>query len=198
MSAIDQHSIGPTSNIHVLSEAHIDNRGGVIQISLTGPASTSIFEALRPYICIRATFDGDDRDDAPKCHPETRKSIIGDIESWPANIDEESGILWMRGPVGTGKSAIARKVCEDLNRRDPRLIAGSFFFWRNDSDRNSLKNFIATIAYRLSIIFPQVGDLIRLALANDPFAMDRSLEVQWDTLIIKPLRLTLQDTGYSQ
>ncbi|KAF8649160.1 hypothetical protein AX16_005958 [Volvariella volvacea WC 439] len=143
-------------------------------------------------------FNGDDRDDAPKCHPETRKSILGDIEPWAISVESEAGIIWLTGPVGTGKSAIARKVCEDLNQQDLRLVAGSFFFWRSDSGRSSLETFIPTIAYRLSVIIPGVGELIRQALVNDPSTLNHSLEVQWDTLVIKPLRQTLLNTEVTQ
>ncbi|KAF8654801.1 hypothetical protein AX16_003370 [Volvariella volvacea WC 439] len=143
-------------------------------------------------------FNGDDRDDAPKCHPETRKSIVGDIEPWAIGMDLETGILWLKGPVGTGKSAIARKVCEDLHKQNPRSLVGSFFFWRNDGNRNSLKAFVPTIAYRLSIVVPKIGELIRTALVNDPSILNHALEEQWDALIIKPLLETLPKIDFAQ
>ncbi|KAF8654803.1 hypothetical protein AX16_003372 [Volvariella volvacea WC 439] len=181
----------PSRNSHFLSNSFVDNRNGTIQVNAPLSPTTSalsIFDLLHPYICSRAMFDGDDRDDAPKCHPETRKSILGDIEPWAISRNSEGGILWLKGPVGTGKSAIARKVCEDLHKQDPRLLIGSFFFWRNDSGRNSVKTFVATIAYRLSVVMPEVGELIVHAILQNPSIMDYPLEPQWDALIIQPLR----------
>ncbi|KAF8649176.1 hypothetical protein AX16_005974 [Volvariella volvacea WC 439] len=181
--------------------SRIDNRyGGIIQVnaSLSSPSPASALELLRPYICSRAVFNGDDRDDTPKCHPETRKSITRDIEPWAVSVESETGILWLKGSVGTGKSAIARKVCEDLDKQDPRLLIGSFFFWRNDSSRNSLRAFVATIAYRISVVFPEACELIRRILANDPSILNHSLELQWDALIIQPLRQLHLNSDFTQ
>ncbi|KAF8649170.1 hypothetical protein AX16_005968 [Volvariella volvacea WC 439] len=193
------NSHNPTHDHNFFSNSSIDNRyGGTIQVNASLPASMPILEILRPYICTRAMFNGDDRDDAPKCHEETRKSIFSDIEPWAVSVDSKTGILWLTGPVGTGKSAISRKVCEDLNRKDPRLLAGSFFFWRSDDGRNSLKAFIPTIVHRLCEALPEVGELMQRTLTNDLSILDRTLEVQWDTLIIKPLCQALLNTEFTQ
>ncbi|KAF8643078.1 hypothetical protein AX16_009219 [Volvariella volvacea WC 439] len=144
-------------------------------------------EKLLNRSCSRATFNGDIRADAPKCHPDTRKSIIASIKSWAADKSCESYLFWLRGSVGTGKSAIARRVCEELDEEDPALLAGSFFFWRNDGDRNSLKTFIATIVYRILVVMPEVGRVIEDVISKDPSILDATLEYQWNALVIKPL-----------
>ncbi|KAF8654811.1 hypothetical protein AX16_003380 [Volvariella volvacea WC 439] len=185
----------PSRDAYFLPDSYVDNRNGTIfntaggttfNIS-SGPAPKSILEILLPYICSQAMFDGDDRSDAPKCHPETRKSIFADIEPWAISIDSETGALWLVGPVGTGKSAIMRKVCVDLDKQDRRLIIGSFFFWRNDNGRNSVKAFVPTIAYRLSMVMPEVGEWISRAIAQNPSILQYPLEAQWNALIIQPL-----------
>ncbi|KAF8649166.1 hypothetical protein AX16_005964 [Volvariella volvacea WC 439] len=198
MSTVEQFSDSTTRDNNFFSRASIDNRyGGTIQVSLSGPPSTSILEVLRNYVCLRAVFNGDDRDGAPKCHPETRRSIIDDIKHWATGVGADTGVLWLKGPVGTGKSAIARKVCEDLDKQNPRLLAGSFFFWRNDRIRNSLRTFVSTIVQRL-IVFSEVGEQIYRALANDPSTLDHTPEVQWETLVIKPLCQGLLNTEFTQ
>ncbi|KAF8645664.1 hypothetical protein AX16_007660, partial [Volvariella volvacea WC 439] len=151
-------------------------------------ASIAVVDMLRPYICTRATFNGDDRDEAPRCHRDTRKSIIGNVELWALDRHSGSGILWMTGPAGMGKSAIARKICEDLNKLDPRTLIGSFFFSKEGGDRNSLRALVPTLAYRLAVAVAEAGEFIRQALASDPFIFDRTIETQWDTLIIRPLQ----------
>ncbi|KAF8654812.1 hypothetical protein AX16_003381 [Volvariella volvacea WC 439] len=189
----------PQDNSFFLN-SRIDNRHGTIQVnaSLSGPAVASIVEVLHKYICSRAMFDGDDREDAPKVHPDTRKSIISDIKPWATSIESKEGILWLTGSVGMGKSAIARKVCEDLHKQDPRLLIGSFFFWRNDPERNSIKAFIPTILYRLSMIMPKVGGLVAQAIVRNPSIMNFPLETQWVTLIIEPLRQVFPNAGIAQ
>ncbi|KAF8651517.1 hypothetical protein AX16_004713 [Volvariella volvacea WC 439] len=185
-----RHSHAPTCDANFLSNAYIDNRNGVIQVnaSVSGnPALKSILDILLPHICSQAMFDGDDRSDAPICHPETRKSITADIERWSVSVDMETGVLWLVGPLGMGKSAIARTVSVNLDRQDARLIVGSFFFWRNDNRRNSIKAFVPTIAYRLSMVMPEVGALIAGAIAQNPSILNYSIQSQWNTLIIEPL-----------
>ncbi|KAF8647536.1 hypothetical protein AX16_006643 [Volvariella volvacea WC 439] len=144
-------------------------------------------DILYVYICPQAMFDGDNRDDAPRCFPGTRKSIIDDIGPWAINADSEIGIVWLTGAIGTGKSAIARTVCENLNARDPRLLAGSFFFLREDNNRNTAKAFVPTIAYHLAVVMPEVGEQIRTALVNNPAILEETIWNQWEALVIRPL-----------
>ncbi|KAF8653686.1 hypothetical protein AX16_003836 [Volvariella volvacea WC 439] len=142
---------------------------------------------LLQRICSRAMFNGDVRADAPRCHPETRRSIVSDIKPWVTDIYSASYILWLKGPVGTGKSAIARRVCEEFHEEDPRLLAGSFFFWRHDNDRNSLKRFAPTIAYRILVVMPEAGRIIEEVILQDPSVLDMTPEYQWNALVVKPL-----------
>ncbi|KAF8644632.1 hypothetical protein AX16_008367, partial [Volvariella volvacea WC 439] len=144
-------------------------------------------ETLYKYTCPDAMFDGDNKNDTAECHPGTRKSIIADIESWSISVGCESGIMWLTGEVGCEKSAIARTVCKRLNAQDPSLLAGSFFLIKGDNDCNSLKSFVSTIAYHLAVVRPEVGRFISGALTKDRSILDRSLETQWEELIIKPL-----------
>ncbi|KAF8663584.1 hypothetical protein AX16_000928 [Volvariella volvacea WC 439] len=116
-------------------------------------------EKLLRCSCTRAMFNGDIRVDTPKCRKETQKSIVTSIRSWAVDINSDSYIHWLGGSVGTGKSAIARQICKELDEEDPALLAGSFF-WRNDDGRNSLKAFVATIAYHISVVIPDIGRVI--------------------------------------
>ncbi|KAF8641773.1 hypothetical protein AX16_009806, partial [Volvariella volvacea WC 439] len=169
-------------NAHVLENSKIWNQGIILNSVSQAP---DVLALLQPYICPQAMFNGDDRPDAPICHPGTRKSIITDIEPWAISADSENGILWLKGPIGVGKSAISHSVCKDLADQHASLLAGSFFFCRSDNNRNSLKSFIATLAYRLAIAIPEAGKLI---LSQDPAILNYSFEDKWKALIIEPLR----------
>ena len=84
---------------------------------------------LLENICVDAVHNSAARCDAPKCHPETRKAVQEDILSWirTDNEDEQGWrILFITGPAGTGKTAIAGSVAETCD--DEGLLAGSFFF----------------------------------------------------------------------
>ncbi|KAJ6568472.1 hypothetical protein B0H19DRAFT_1133357 [Mycena capillaripes] len=97
-----------------------------------------------------------------------------------------SGILWLHGPAGSGKSAIAQSFCERLQEQG--LLGGSFFFKRGDPSRGSAKKIFPTLAYQLAIRLPEIRQLISQTVENDPAIVDRSLSTQLQELIIEPCR----------
>ncbi|KAJ3525271.1 hypothetical protein NMY22_g10649 [Coprinellus aureogranulatus] len=120
------------------------------------------------------------------CLPGTRKDVIRDILAWAENSDvpssqresdspsDRSGvptpspkksILWLCGPVGCGKSAIAQTVAEELERR--HRLAGSFFFFRGSDDRSKFSRCIVTLATQIALAIPEAEPLKRLIF--DPF-----------------------------
>ena len=63
-----------------------------------------LMEAVSP----NAFYDSDNRPDPPKCHPKTRVAVINKIIDWATGmIDTNAFILWLYGPAGAGKTAIA-------------------------------------------------------------------------------------------
>ncbi|KAF6756433.1 hypothetical protein DFP72DRAFT_1066784 [Ephemerocybe angulata] len=80
----------------------------------------SALERLEENVSAGAAHNSDERCDAPKCHPETRIAVQDEIISWitAGDVDEKpKKILWLTGPAGSGKTAIARL------RRHPSLSA---------------------------------------------------------------------------
>jgi hypothetical protein len=141
-----------------------------------------------------AFYDSDNRPDPPKCHPNTRVAVINKIIDWATGIIEtEAFMLWLYGPAGAGKTAIARKVAE-LFAEHGRLLA-SFLFFRSDPKRNTMKPLVANIAYRVACVIPATHDLINTAMEADPLILSYSVEVQFTKLVLEPLRL-LADQGY--
>ncbi|KAF8989346.1 hypothetical protein BDQ17DRAFT_1453857, partial [Cyathus striatus] len=47
-----------------------------------------------------------DQYDAPKCHPDTRTQLLSDIQEWIKVDKKETGIMYLHGPAGAGKSCI--------------------------------------------------------------------------------------------
>jgi sigma54-dependent transcription regulator len=67
-------------------------------------------------VSLNAFYDSDNRPDPPKCHPNTRVTVINKITEWAIGmIDIDAFMLWLYGPTGAGKTAIARKVAELIN-----------------------------------------------------------------------------------
>ncbi|KDR67167.1 hypothetical protein GALMADRAFT_19575, partial [Galerina marginata CBS 339.88] len=127
--------------------------------------------------------------DPPKCHPNTRVAVLDKIMAWIRGLDPETRdalIMWLYGPAGCGKSAIARSIAE-LCYEEGILVA-SYFFSRSDPTRNHARSLITTIAYQASIRFPDIRDHIVQTIDLDPFIFTRSLDAQILALIIEPLQ----------
>ena len=102
-------------------------------------------------------------------------------------------ILWLYGPAGAGKTAIAHDIAQRCDLK--KLLLAGFFFSRADSARSNAKSFIATISYQIAINIPGTRDMIVATMEQDPLILTRSLEAQVAALIVKPLRERL-DAGY--
>ena len=102
------------------------------------------------------------------------------------NLLRTSSVLWLRGPAGAGKTAIAQTFCEMIEKEG--YLAGSFFFSRTVHGRNTAQYLFATIAYQLAIARPEIGERIEKAVASDPSITTKSIEIQLQKLIIEPLQ----------
>ena len=107
--------------------------------------------------------------------------------------DQNAVILWMYGPAGAGKSAIAHDIAHRCDLE--KLLLASFFFSRSDPARSSAKFLIATIAYQIAITIPGTREKIVFTIEQDPLILTRSLEAQVTALIVEPLREPLE-AGY--
>jgi len=146
------------------------------------PAVTKL---LRDKVAPGAFHDSAERYDPPKCHPGTREMVIKEIMEWIQTVDREQLFLWMYGPAGSGKSAIAQSIAELCARLG--LLAASFFFSRTAPGRSDATSLIPTLAYQFTISIPEIAEHIFLAIEKDPLILSRSVKVQLETLILQPL-----------
>ena len=121
---------------------------------------------------------------APKCHPNTRVSFLTRLSNWVKDPESPIDVTWLHGPVGAGKSTIARSLAEILDAEG--LLAGSFFF-RTDSRRNSEKLFVVTLAYQIARSMPVALRYITKVVEDDPSVCSRSLQTQFEMLIVDPV-----------
>ena len=141
-----------------------------------------------------AFYDSDNRSDPPKCHPNTRVAVINKIIDWANGMsDTNSFMLWLYGPAGAGKTAIARKVAELL--ADRGLLLASFLFFRSDPKRNTMKPLVVNIAYRVATVIHGAREPINAVIEADPLILSYSIDIQLRKLVFEPLRL-LVEQGY--
>ncbi|KAJ7845006.1 hypothetical protein B0H14DRAFT_2358300 [Mycena olivaceomarginata] len=135
-----------------------------------------------------AFHDSAERFPWPRCHPETREKLLAVLWRWTCGIDppRNSGILWLYGPAGSGKSAVAQSLCQRL-KEDGRLV-GSFFFKRGNPSRGNARRLFPTLAYQLALLRPELKQMISQMIENDPAVIDRSFSTQLHDLIIEPSR----------
>ena len=99
--------------------------------------------------------------------------------------------MWIYGPAGSGKSAIAQTIAELYFKW--KKLAATFFFSRNAVTRNNEFMLIATLVYQLVNSFPEMRDHVERRIERDPIILDLSLEAQVEALLIQPLDRVLRE-----
>ncbi|KAJ3514295.1 hypothetical protein NMY22_g14786 [Coprinellus aureogranulatus] len=167
---------------------HVDN----FTVNNSLPRNDKAFQILLDNIAIDAVHNSEERYDAPKCHPETRKAVQQEILSWITHGDEDSEpkkILWLTGPAGTGKTAIMGSIADTCDEEG--LLAGSFFYasFTGSEKRCSKRYLVATLAYHLIqglVDEHPLRHAILAAIQRDPFVFKRQLKDQVRIALLKP------------
>ncbi|KAF4613605.1 hypothetical protein D9613_008189 [Agrocybe pediades] len=156
------------------------------QASLDNKAAIDI---LTDAVAPSAFHDSEARFDPPRCHPRTRVKVLERIMDWI--VGAAKPFLWLNGAAGAGKSAIAQSIIEQGIERG--LLLASFFFSRSDPSRNHAGPLIATLAYQLYCAFPEteVQTTILSAIKKDPLIFKKTLQRQFTSLVIEPLKAYL-------
>jgi hypothetical protein len=152
-------------------------------------------ELLQQHIAPGAFHNSDERFDPPKCHPHTRRAVLKEITDWVKDANKVALFLWLYGPAGAGKSAIAQTIAELLEKAG--LLAVAFFFSRNAAGRNEKTPLVATLVYQLVTSIPEIRVHVLEALEENPALFSRSIEAQVHALIVKPLNAVANDETLS-
>jgi NACHT domain len=139
------------------------------------------------WIATEAFHNSEELTYAPKCHPQTRLAVLGDIMKWVNESEaQDDFMMWLFGSAGAGKSAIAKKIAELAAEKG--LLIGTFFFSRISPKRNSKDRLIPTLVYQLAQSIPDTRAYIEDAIERDPAIFNKNLQTQIDTLFIKPFQ----------
>ncbi|KAJ3516952.1 hypothetical protein NMY22_g14081 [Coprinellus aureogranulatus] len=170
--------------------------------NLAGDGSTNsnshkqALQALLDNAAPAAVHDSSDQSDAPRCHPETRIAVQGQILTWAGYGGETSipqRILWLSGPAGAGKTAIMGTIADSLKKKGN--LAAAFFFssFSSVKERRVKDHFITTLAYQL-IQHESSGRMrclrkkVLALIEKDPSVFKKSLREQMEALVLKPMR----------
>ncbi|KAF8997578.1 hypothetical protein BDQ17DRAFT_1391864 [Cyathus striatus] len=142
------------------------------------------FNLLQKQMVEGASHDAGERHDAPKCYPQTRKAVLSNIMSWVNSDNDTTRIMWLYGPAGAGKSAIAQTTAEECHREGK--LAASFFYSRFSAGRNTKDGLVATIAYQLCVSVPAVKESIIKNIEKNPKIFKSNIHTQMKALVIEP------------
>lgn len=153
---------------------------------------------LHEHISLAALHNSKARRPAPRCYPNTRVSVIDTITEWVSNVNSPDGhrILWLHGPLGSGKSTIAQTLAEHYTSENNRKLAGSFFFSSAAPDRNTDQNFIATLAHQFVCSIRGIDDsgtVLGPVVKANPLIFNEPLEEQIRLLIVEPMMQAVSD-----
>ncbi|KAM6499298.1 hypothetical protein JOM56_004806 [Amanita muscaria] len=136
-------------------------------------------ENLKEYVSFAALHDSAEQDPDRRCHPGTRKTVLKQLRDWFDNPNPTDPIIWLHGPAGAGKSAIAQTIADEYKKRG---VAATFFFYRSDASRNDGKRLFPTIAWQLAFSIPPTKDFIVHALNETPHLPTQAVEPQFEEL----------------
>ncbi|KAJ3571722.1 hypothetical protein NP233_g3569 [Leucocoprinus birnbaumii] len=123
----------------------------------------------------------------PRCHSGTRNDYIDRITNWAlGGSHRERPILWMHGPFGAGKTAIAQSSADILQLQGK--LAASIFFSRSSSECDDPRRVFTSIAYQIATKLPFFGDILDRRLRSNPAIAMKSLSMQFQELLVLPLR----------
>ncbi|KAF8203557.1 hypothetical protein K438DRAFT_573498 [Mycena galopus ATCC 62051] len=146
----------------------------------------AVLDKLHRAAANDASHDAGERFPPPRCHPATRTDILAELNDWALEDDPTSRILWLHGPAGAGKSAVAQTLCQNLEAEGH--LGASFFFKRGHSSRGHATKLFPTIAYQLAHVLPEFKTAILMCMDNEPAVLAKSLSVQLERLVMAPLQ----------
>ncbi|KIL63369.1 hypothetical protein M378DRAFT_677182 [Amanita muscaria Koide BX008] len=125
------------------------------------------------------------------CFEGTRVALLREMANWVTSSDE-SRMYILSGLAGIGKSTVAYTIAS--RAADLNLLGASFFFSRDEADRNNAKKLFTTIAYQLCVynetFATAIGDV--LLTESGSAATTKDPQEQLQVLILDPLRSIVQ------
>ncbi|KAF5328662.1 hypothetical protein D9619_011517 [Psilocybe cf. subviscida] len=153
------------------------------------PSLGQELKVLYDSVAPNAILNAGGRADDVRCHPGTRKDVIGLIDKWRVDIQDgvtANRMFWLSGPAGAGKTAIVQTVAESW--KSLGIHTANFFFFRTDASRSHPGSLISTLLYQIFDFYPAVRKAIGRVLRLKPRILETKLEEQIDELICTPFR----------
>ncbi|TEB40235.1 hypothetical protein FA13DRAFT_1724456 [Coprinellus micaceus] len=186
------------SSRHHIGDVHTSNTTNHFHGSTSIPGTfKGPQDRLEEFVSKGAAHDSAERGtDAPKCYPETRDAVQGELLGYIEH--GKARVVWLTGPAGAGKTAIMGSIADTCHAR--RWLAGSFFVSESakNVDHSSKRYLIPTLAYHLfQLDIPGLPAAILSAIASNPSVFDKRLDQQVEILILAPIRKVRENADAS-
>ncbi|KAF5349639.1 hypothetical protein D9756_008981 [Leucocoprinus leucothites] len=179
-SQLERHS---QSTSELLNNAH---NFSISHSSMHDFSNTQIQQLVLQTIMngdANATVNSSARYPPPRCHEGTREKVVEKLKTWFHDPVRQSKAIWLYGPAGTGKSAVAQTFAEYCEAEN---CLGATFFFSRPNHRDRYETIIPTIAYQLAITFPSYQTMLSNVIAADTTVLDKAPRVQLKKLIVEP------------
>lgn len=123
------------------------------------------------------------------CLHGTRTDIIDFIMEWVniTDLKRQHNVLWLRGLAGSGKSTLSTTIANSLSVME--RLAAFIFFERDVSIRSDPSAVIRTLAYKVGVSHPVVGEAISANVSKYPEIVHFPLQSQFQHLLVQPMTL---------
>jgi hypothetical protein len=123
-----------------------------------------------------------------QCLPGTRTEILSQITDWiNGSGDAAKRVLWLSGPAGTGKSAIAHTIAKWFNEMG--VLGSCFCFDKTQEAEKHHEKVFSTIARDLADRDPEMRRSLADAVKNSTSLKNsRDIFQQWEKLLMEPLK----------
>jgi hypothetical protein len=110
-----------------------------------------------------------------------------DLTVWFDDPKRKTKGIWLEGPAGTGKTAVAQTFAEWCFEQG---CLGAAFFFSRPNGRNKFETVIPTIAYQLAKQLPAYERHLVRIIVHDPTILETTPRTQFKKLIIEPFTLS--------
>jgi hypothetical protein len=119
------------------------------------------------------------------CLAGTRVQFLSDIVRW-IKTHNSPPVCWVNGLAGTGKSTVARSICEAMAAEG--LLAASFFISRRSADRRDSRRVIPSLVYQMALWSDPIRSAVAAAIRKAPDIAERVIAEQATELMAVALQ----------
>ncbi|KAF9444582.1 hypothetical protein P691DRAFT_677324 [Macrolepiota fuliginosa MF-IS2] len=123
------------------------------------------------------------REPFPLCSGRTRMVSKNEIYHWLYSVDRQYNMLWLSGPAGVGKSAVAQDIGEFM--LSSGFIGAAVFLSRSRRVHDS-ERLIVLIAGQLASKIRSYNQALMLVLEENPTVFGKGKKILFEKLLVEP------------